>query len=143
MIHRFVDLLEEPENEPIFLYKLHHELSGGVDRKQRWWLGGNLATPVVVAGTEWSETSGTVRGITAEARLSRDRTQVLYNWRDNSVTQGPDKIKLTPTPGNPGSTVDVVQAISGNTAQTIGFACFNGDDTKVIYARTNISRGGR
>lgn len=139
MIHRFVDLPEEPENDPIFLYKLHHEETGGFNRYQRWWLGGNLATPVPIPGTQWSETEGTVRGTTSYARLSRDRTRVLYNWADSSVSPGPGKIKICPAPPSVGSTVDVAAALSAT--DNIGWACWNGDDTKVVYARDNPSGG--
>jgi hypothetical protein len=64
---------------------------------------------------------------------------VVYNWADTSITPGADSIKFCPAPPFTGSTVDVATAV--NTTDPIGFACFNGDDTRVVYARAVTSAG--
>lgn len=138
MIHRFVDLPEiiVVEATPVFLYKLEHTVGGSLNR---WWLGGNLASPVKQTGTEWSTSSGSVRGDTREARVSSDLTKIVYNFADSSLTPGLDAIKITPTDGNAGSIVDIAQSTS--TTTTLGFACWNGDETKVVYAK-EVPSGG-
>lgn len=122
-----------PAATPIFLYKLHHGVGGSVF--ERYWMGGNLATPIPVPSTAFNETTGTPHGITSEARLSTDRSQVLFNFGDSTGAV----IRIGAVPPSVASTVIVATAVSG---QPIGFACWNGAAcTKVVYARSNPSTG--
>ena len=142
MIHRFVDIQEPVADQPLFLYKLHHEQTSGANPYETWWLGGNLATPVRVESTKWREaTSGSfTRGTTAEARLSRDRTKVVYNWGHPTNASAPT-IKIGDVPGSGSGTSATDIATATSTTTNIGFACWNGDDTKVVYARSVLSGG--
>lgn len=146
MIHRFVDLLANPTpNNPTFLYKLDHEESLGANKRQRWWLGGNLSTPTPVLTTEWSETIANadgVKGTTSWARLDSTKSYVLYAWGDVSASPGQNKIKLGTVGGGrggPATDFDVIGA--GAVGEPILWPAFNGDETRVVYARSATSGG--
>lgn len=142
MIHRFVDLPSAPAASPLFLYKLHHEETSGANPYETWWLGGNLATPERVSSTIWSESSSGLfnRGITTQARLSRDRSKVVYNWGHPTNASAP-RIKIGTVPGAGSGLAATDIAVATSTTTSIGFACWNGDDTKVVYARSVLTGG--
>ena len=114
---------------PVFLYKLHH--SQGTP-KSRWWLGGNLATPIPVDVTDFNDSVASV----LEARLTGDLRHVVFNY---TPATGSAIVKYGPTPGNSGSTVNL--ATGADASNPVGFACFNGDESKVVYAASNGAYG--